>query len=226
MRSCRIHLLTVYWSFYLLTNCYWTVPIFHRDRPLQYNVYCDSIDEVVFKTPPSSLLLAGYFNITSYSNIDVDRTPTDIIKKVPLKDMAEFHSLTQTNHVTNFRIVTLDLVFGSIKSMSVCIEDECLVEAVPHHSSLSFSMPLIPESLSIRYSLCPNLRKYNLNATFGSSLLLISPSIMMILIFFIRSFGSSLTSRLGRVLVLTTSHQHFLQLHLGSAFDYSVQLFN
>lgn len=47
--------------------------------------------------------------------------------------------LVQTNHVRNFRNVTLNSVFSSIKSVFVCIADECLLEAYPHHPPLLFA---------------------------------------------------------------------------------------
>lgn len=89
-----------------------TSPIFICISPEQpaatYNAYYDTLDEVISKTPTSSLLLAGDFN-TSYDSTEVDQSSTNITKKVLLKDMLELHSSAQINHISNFRHVTLDL---------------------------------------------------------------------------------------------------------------------
>lgn len=143
----------------LILNCVYIPPA----QPVStYEEYCSSVEEIASFSPSSSLILAGDFNIPSYDINISERTANDRNKRELLENLAEFYSLDQINHIRNFGRVTLDLVFSSIKFVSVYIAEEHLVQADPHHPPLAFSLPVVGRPLPARYFTCPNLRKCNL----------------------------------------------------------------
>ncbi|XP_046681291.1 uncharacterized protein LOC124368061 [Homalodisca vitripennis] len=145
----------------LILNCVYIPP----GQPAStYDTYCSSVDEIVSSSPSSSLILAGDFNVPSYDIPISDQNAADRTKGELLENLVELHSLDQVNHMRNFRQVTLDLIFSSIKFVSVVAADDCLVQADPHHPPLAFSVPIGRRTLPARYFTCPNLRKCDLNA--------------------------------------------------------------